>query len=76
MGREAHATAGQEAGATSSCGELSMPSGAKQAAEKGLGMVRTPETHTSGPKGHIDFAAFSARLKSCPDTKRLVKHVL
>jgi hypothetical protein len=25
----------------------------------------------SGPKGHVDFAAFTARLKSCPDTKRL-----
>jgi hypothetical protein len=27
----------------------------------------------SGPKGHVDFAALSARLKSCPDTKRLVE---
>jgi hypothetical protein len=26
--------------------------------------------HPSGPKGHADFAALTARLKSCPDTKR------
>jgi segregation and condensation protein A len=50
-------------------GQLS--SGAKQAAEKGLDLIRTPEKHPSGPKGPVDFAALTARLKSCPDTKRL-----
>jgi hypothetical protein len=45
--------------------------GAKQAAEKGLDLIRTPEKHPSGPKGPADFAALTARLKSCPDTKRL-----
>ena len=28
------------------------------------------ENLPSGPKGHVDFAAFTARLKSCPDTRR------
>jgi segregation and condensation protein A len=38
----------------------------KQAVEKpGIG-----GEHPSGPKGHADFAALTARLKSCPDTKR------
>jgi predicted amidohydrolase len=46
---------------------------AKQAAGKGLDLIRTPEKHPSGPKGRIDFAALTARLKSCPDTKRLFK---
>ncbi len=49
------------------------PARAKQAAEKGLGLVRTPEKHPSGPKGQVDFAALTARLKSCPDTKQLVE---
>jgi hypothetical protein len=42
---------------------------AEQAAEKGLNFVRTPEKHSSGPKGPVAFAALTARLKSCPDTK-------
>jgi hypothetical protein len=29
------------------------------------------EKHPSGAKAHIDFAAFTARLKSCPVTKPL-----
>jgi uncharacterized protein (DUF58 family) len=40
-------------------------------AEKGLGLIRTPGKHPSGPKGLVDFDALAARLKSCPDTKRL-----
>jgi hypothetical protein len=39
---------------------------AEQAAEKGLDFIRTSEIHPSGPEGLIDFAAFTARLKSCP----------
>ena len=27
--------------------------------------------HLSGAKAHVDFAAFTARLKSCPVTKPL-----
>jgi hypothetical protein len=42
---------------------------AKRAAEKGLDLTRPPEKLPSGPKGHVDFAAFTARLKPCPDTK-------
>jgi hypothetical protein len=41
---------------------------AKEAAEKGLILDETPEKHTSGAEAHVDFAAFAARLKSCPDT--------
>jgi putative glutamine amidotransferase len=44
---------------------------AEQAAEKGLDLIRTPEEHPSGAKALVDFAAFTARLKSCPDAKRL-----
>jgi hypothetical protein len=29
------------------------------------------EKHPSGAKAHVDFAAFTARLKSCPVTKPL-----
>jgi hypothetical protein len=36
-------------------------------------MEKMPETirykHTSGAKARIQFDAFAARLKSCPDTK-------
>jgi len=35
--------------------------------------MRTPEKHPSGPKGRVNFAAFTARLKSCPDTKQTVE---
>ena len=28
-----------------------------------------PEEHPSGAKAHVDIAAFTARLKSCPDTE-------
>jgi hypothetical protein len=46
--------------------EKSGPSGAEQAAEKwGRGDESFQEL-PSGPKGPIDFAAFAARLKSCP----------
>jgi hypothetical protein len=34
--------------------------------EKGLLRGQTNEKHTSGAKAHVDFAAFTARLKSCP----------
>jgi hypothetical protein len=39
---------------------------AKQAAEKGLDLIRTPEKHPSGPKSPVVFAALTAQLKSCP----------
>jgi hypothetical protein len=39
---------------------------AKQAAEKGLVFIRTPEKHPSGSKDPVVFAALMARLKSCP----------
>jgi len=48
-----------------------LSSGTEQTAERGLDFIRTPEKHPSGPKGLVVFAAFMARLKSCPDTKRL-----
>jgi hypothetical protein len=38
-------------------------------AEKDLGSSERPQKRTSGAKARIDFAAFAARLKSCPDTK-------
>jgi hypothetical protein len=41
-----------------------------EAAEKLQISGKIGEIHPSGPKGHADFAAFTARLKSCPDTKR------
>jgi 23S rRNA (uracil1939-C5)-methyltransferase len=44
-------------------------SGAKEAAEKGGMGSEFPEKHPSGAKALIDFAAFTARLKSCPVTK-------
>jgi tRNA (guanine-N1)-methyltransferase len=34
---------------------------------------KTPEEHTAGAKAQADSAAFSARLKSCPDTKPIEK---
>jgi hypothetical protein len=37
---------------------------ASSAADSGSGS--TAEEHPSGPKGRVDFAAFAARLKSCP----------
>jgi hypothetical protein len=40
--------------------------GAKQAAEKRIDLIRTPEKRSAGPKGHVDFAAFTARLKPHP----------
>jgi hypothetical protein len=43
---------------------------AKQATGKGLNMTRTLEEPFSGAKAHGVFAALTARLKSCPDTKR------
>jgi hypothetical protein len=35
-------------------------------AGKGLSAGKLPERHTSGAKAHGHFAAFAARLKSCP----------
>jgi hypothetical protein len=43
-----------------------IPSGAKQAAEKGLISTKMPEKHTSGAKAHADFKPLTARLKPCP----------
>jgi hypothetical protein len=42
---------------------------ALQAAEKGLLASKLPEEQTAGAEAQIDFAAVTARLKSCPDTK-------
>jgi len=42
----------------------------KQAVEKPGISGEIGGEHPSGPKGHADFAALTARLKSCPDTKR------
>jgi hypothetical protein len=44
----------------------SIPSGAKEAAEKGLVSGERPEEHPSGAKALVDLIAFTARLKSCP----------
>jgi hypothetical protein len=56
--------------------KVAIPSGAKHAAKKCLDLIRTPDWHPSGPKGHVDFAALMAvrakalTYQSCPDTKR------
>jgi hypothetical protein len=42
------------------------PSGAKQAAEKGMISWPIPEGRPSGAKAHIDIAALTARLKPSP----------
>jgi hypothetical protein len=46
-----------------------VPSGAKEAAEKLNTGGAIVEKHASGAEARIDFALFTARLKSCPDTK-------
>jgi hypothetical protein len=38
--------------------------------EKNLNVIRSPKKHASGAKAHDDSEAHTARLKSCPDTKR------
>jgi tRNA modification GTPase len=38
-----------------------------QSAENGETAREIPEEHPSGAKAHVDFAALTARLKSCPD---------
>jgi hypothetical protein len=50
-------------------GEANLPSGAEQAAQKGLHSTRMPEKRPSGAKAHVDLIAVAARLKSCPVTK-------
>jgi hypothetical protein len=45
----------------------------KQAAEKGMDLIRTPEKHPSRTEARVDYSALTARLKSCPDTKRLLE---
>jgi hypothetical protein len=49
--------------------EISGEEGASKATENRLDSTLAPEKHPTGPKGRAHFAAFSARLKSCPDTK-------
>jgi hypothetical protein len=44
---------------------------AKQVAEKGRKASQKPENHPSGAKAHVYFQLCTARLKSCPVTKRL-----
>ena len=43
----------------------------KQAAEKPRMDGENSEKYPSGPKGQTHSIAFTARLKSCPDTNRL-----
>ena len=43
---------------------------ALQTMGKRLISIKTHKDHPSGPRGLVDFAALTARLKSCPDTKR------
>jgi Cu+-exporting ATPase len=40
------------------------------AAKEDLISGKMPGKHTAGAKARVDFAAFSARLKSCPDTNQ------
>jgi len=42
----------------------------ESAAEKGGISEQVPEQHVAGAKARPDFAALTARLKSCPDTKQ------
>jgi tRNA (guanine37-N1)-methyltransferase len=44
-----------------------------EAEEEGVLPDKTPEEHTAGAKAQADSAAFSARLKSCPDTMPIEK---
>jgi hypothetical protein len=40
---------------------------AEEAAEKRMFTgLKNPKNHPSGPKGHVRFVAFAARLKPCP----------
>src|SRR5208337_3976561 len=43
--------------------------GALGVAEEGLYLNEGAEEHPSGAEARFDFAAFSARLKPCPDTE-------
>jgi hypothetical protein len=51
--------------------ETIIPSGAKQGAEKTCDLGAMGKNHTSGAKAHVVFAAFMARLKSCPFKTKL-----
>ena len=42
--------------------------GAEEAAERGRNQGERHAKHSSGAKALADFVAFTARLKSCPDT--------
>ena len=70
-GREALSTAGQETGGTffGDLGRNSDSSGW----EDGAGRARGQKKHASGAKARASFAAFSARLKSRPDTRPHLK---
>src|ERR1035438_7965104 len=46
-----------------------IPSGAKEATEKGLMSVRLAQRASAGAKARLILLALSARLKSCPVTK-------
>jgi ribosomal protein S12 methylthiotransferase len=46
----------------------------KTVAKSGMQADEEPQKHPSGAKAHDDFAAITARLKSCPDTKPLRVH--
>jgi hypothetical protein len=45
------------------------PSGAKQAAEKGMDSNERPQKHTSGPEGPIDSVRLIPGLKPRPTTR-------
>jgi hypothetical protein len=54
---------------------VDVPSGAKQAAEKGQILAFGQGWNLQGLKPAFIFAAFTARLKSCPDTNNVAAGV-
>ncbi len=51
-------------------GQVGFGRGAKEVAEKGLILCEAGRGRPSGAKARVDFEAFTARLKSCPVTRR------
>jgi hypothetical protein len=47
-------------------GQADIPSGAQEAAEKGMFSGKMTEEHPAGAKAHVHSIAFAARLKSGP----------
>jgi hypothetical protein len=50
--------------------DADISSGAKEAAEKGMGQGANRKMGSAGAEAHPVLLALSARLKSCPVTKR------